>query len=189
MGELANAIAEIKLREIAKAESALAEQLGAPTVELDDEAKRNLLPFLEWTTEKNVRCSPSLPTTIGMFIIEQSGKGIPEQKLLDQVAAIEQLHDSLNLPSPVATSAVGFALEQAVKSEPPRSWTKAEKGRWAALPPEIRAVIKRRDVDQERQMRRAHNRAADAEAELKRLSETAADTKPVKIKESVQDNG
>jgi hypothetical protein len=156
MGQLSDAIAEAKIREIQRNESKLAEQLALPPpADLDDETKRSLVPFIEWATTANVRYCPALPTTIGAFVLAQAAARIPEQQILDQVAAIAQLHDHYGLPSPIATTAARYALEQVVKSEAPRSWTREEKLLWASLPPEIRAVIQRRDKDQEKAMRRA----------------------------------
>ena len=84
-----------------------------------------------------------------------------EKAILTQVAAIEAMHDSVGMPSPVATTAARFALSQVVSAAPPRSWTKSEKLLWAALPEEVRAVIQRRDANQEAEMRRVQNEAAE----------------------------
>jgi hypothetical protein len=171
MAELANLLAQVRANEIAKAEAGLAQQLALPPpADLDDETKRNLAPFIQWATTANVRYCPALPTTVGSYILAARDARIPEQQILATVAAIALLHDHQGLPSPVATTAARYALEQVLKTEPPRSWTKDEKLSWATLPPEIRAVITRRDADQCKAMRRAQNEAA----ELRRLLAVAA---------------
>jgi hypothetical protein len=186
MAQLANLIAQVKANEIAQNELALAQQLAAPAAELDDETKWHLAPFIQFATTANVRYCPALPTTVGAFILAQAALKISEQQILASVSAIEQWHDHLGLPSPVATTAARFALEQVVKSEAPRSWTKEEKLMWTTLPPEIRAVITRRDADQCKAMRRAQNQAAEAR---KRFSD-GTDTKPVVTNEKdVQEHG
>jgi hypothetical protein len=177
MGQLSDLIAEAKVREIQRNETALAQQLAAPAAELDDDAQWHLVPFIEWATNANVRYCPALPTTVGSYILAASASGIKEKQILATVAAIERLHDSVGLPSPCATTPARYAFSQVVKSEPPRSWTKEEKLMWATLPPEIRSVIARREHSREKETRRLQNEVA----EMKRLSETAADQKPVEV--------
>jgi hypothetical protein len=54
----------------------------------------------------------------------------------------------------------------------PRSWSPDEQAKFGELlPPEIRQIIGFRDQQRETEMRRAQNRAADAERELKLLKE------------------
>ena len=173
MAQLADLIQQAKLKELAQNEVRLARQLAAPAAELDVETRRQLVQFVQWTADMGVRYCPAAPTTVGAFIIAQSASGITEKVILTQIAAIEQMHDSVGMPSPVATTAARFALQQVVRAEPPRSWTKPEKLLWAQLPPEIRAVIRRRDADQEREMRRAQNEAGDLRAELRQMAEAA----------------
>jgi hypothetical protein len=59
--------------------------------------------------------------------------------------------------------------------DPPRSWRKPEQEMFVTLPVEIRAAISRREKQRETEVRRLQNLVAD----LKRLNQTAADTKPV----------
>jgi hypothetical protein len=110
-------IAQAKLNEILRNESELSKQLALPpAADLDDETQRQLAPFIHWATGLNVRYCPAAPTTVGAYILAQAAHGIPEKQILDQVAAIEKLHDHYGLPSPVATTAVRFALPASCRS-------------------------------------------------------------------------
>ena len=50
-------------------------------------------------------------------------------------------HDSHSLSNPTATAVVTAALDQIIKSEPPRGWPKEGRVQWAKLPPDIRLAI------------------------------------------------
>jgi hypothetical protein len=166
MGQLSDLIAEAKVREIQRNETALAEQLAAPAAELDEGTKGHLLPFIEWATSANVRYCPALPTTVGAFILAQSAARIPEKLILATVAAIECLHDSVGLPSPCATTPARFALSKLSAIPAPRSWDKQGQLLFAGLPLEVQSIIANREADRERTLRRGQNQYAAAMKEL-----------------------
>jgi hypothetical protein len=150
--------------------------------ELNDQTRADLQPFLNWTTQANVRYCPAKPFVVAAYVIDQATTGASTETLLRRVNAISALHDRYNLADPVSTAAARYALATAIPSEPPRSWNKAEKAAFVGLPPEVKAAIQRRDHQREVELRRMQNQVA----ELKRQT-TAADTKePVEIKEETK---
>jgi hypothetical protein len=177
---LSDAIAEVRVREIARAEAKLAEQLELPPVALDDETKQNLSPFIRFTTTANVRACPALPTTVGAFVLKLSASGASTEQILRQLEAVARLHDSHGLPNPTATAATRAALEREFNFDAPRSWTIPEKEMFQTLPAEVRAAISRREKQRETEVRRLHNQVAD----IKRLYGT--DSKPVTEKETTE---
>ena len=165
-----------------RSEQALAEQLSAVIPapdELDTETIAQLNPFVEFCAASGVHHAPATPATVAAYILHQASQGIPADRIVAEVSAIEQLHNYYGFANPVATASARFAIGQILQTEPPRSWTRLEKGMFNNLPPEIRAAIARRAADQEKSMRRAQNEAAELRHKLKQ----AADHKQPVIEE------
>ncbi len=53
------------------------------------------------------------------------------------------------------------AAEEAPTIDPPRSWTKAEKERFASLPPETQSYIVERETERDREVRKVQNETAE----------------------------
>ena len=106
------------------------------------------------------RC-PAKPTTVRLFALEQADLGVPVQHILAQLDAIEKLHDKWSLSNPVRTAIVQAALETIIKVDPPRSWPREDKVRFAQLDPDIRQDNCRREKRQRSTLRRAQNEAAE----------------------------
>lgn len=157
-----------------RSEQALAGQVNAIVAapeELDETTVALLTPFVEWCKSVGVRSAPATPATCAAYILYQASQGVAADLILKMASAIERLHDLHGFANPVATSAARFALLQITKVEPPRSFTRLEKGMFAHLPVEIRAAIARRCADQEKSMRRAQNEAAQLRHELKQAAD------------------
>ena len=162
----------------------VADQLPVPP-ELDNETREDLQPFVAWTTKANVRYCPAKPFVIAQYIID-TATGTSTLTLLRRLNAISALHDRHGLADPVSTTIVRSVLSDVVVVEPPRSWRKPEKEMFVTLPVEIRAAVARREREREIETRRLQNSVA----ELKRLNQTAADSKPVETtKEGTLTNG
>ena len=178
MAELAVEIERAKQRAQAQLwdqnEAKLAAHL-APQLhpDLDDEDRRHLAPFVQWTNSAAVRHCPAKPTTVATFVLVLWNSKVPEAEILAQVRAIARLHDHFGLPDPTSTTAaVRYALGHVVKvGEAPRSWRKDEQAIFFSLPPEIQAVIARREQNRETHLRRGQNEIA----ELKKLLRLQAD--------------
>lgn len=165
MVELKTEIAQAYLR----SEQALATQLSAVIPvpeELDAETIAALNPFVEFCTASGVHHAPATPATCAAYILHQASEGIPADRVVAEVSAISQLHDYYGFANPVATASARFVLGQVLQVEPPRSWTRLEKGMFNQLPPEIRAAIARRETEREKITRRAQNLAAELSKRL-----------------------
>jgi hypothetical protein len=128
----------------------------APYGELDNEAQMHLAAFIKWCGAHGVRSLPATPASVAMFVM-----GTRPEEVAPALMAIQELHDSKGLPSPVATAAVRSAVSRTLKLKPPRSWRKAEQLMFGELPPEIRAAIERREQQRETELRRLMNQLTE----------------------------
>jgi hypothetical protein len=176
MAQLAEVLAQVRANEIARAESALANQLALPPVsDLDEDTQKLLVPFVRWCNDANVRHAPALPTTCAAFILSQHKIGIAPERIAAVAQAIEELHDYFGLPNPVQTRACSHALEQVFDIEAPRSWPKEARAEFVQLPPLIRKTIADREKDRERTLRRAQNELAELRKTQTRKEDDNAD--------------
>ena len=95
---------------------------------------------------------------VRLFALEQADLGVPVQHILAQLDAIEKLHDKWTLSNPVRTAIVRAALETIVKVNPPRSWPREDKVRFAELDPDIRQIIETRERQRDVALRKLQNR-------------------------------
>ena len=138
MAQLADALAQVRLNEIAQAEALITSHIAAllpPVSELDETTQRYLAPFINWCANANVRHAPAAPGICAAFILNQARVGIAPERIAAEARAIELLHDHYGLANPIQTRAARWALDRVLPSiEPPRSWTKDEKQQFADLP-------------------------------------------------------
>jgi len=160
MTALAEALNYTQEREIETNEAALAACYPPPSNKLTEAEQASLKAFVNYCQVQRVRIVGAKPTTIAAYLQYQAELGLTADKILEQAKAIESLHDALGLPNPVATLVVRSVLEAALKTEPPRGWRSDEKFFFQQLPPEIRAVIARRENDRDRELRRLQNQTA-----------------------------
>src|SRR5262245_38915441 len=125
--------------------------------DLDDETRTNLKPFIEWASDNSVRFCPAKPHVLAAYILTQASTAGDQQSLLQEVEAIDRLHQRHGLPSPVATTAARAALESVLHIDPPRSWRKSEKEAFVTMPVEVRAAVARREHEREVETRRLQN--------------------------------
>lgn len=113
------------------------------------------------------------PQVVAAFVRAEASLGVEPPKIALALSAIELLHDRHGFANPVATAVVRAELERILKIDAPRSWRKTEQLMFASLPPEIRAVIARRDRERETAMRRAQNEAAEAKRQAEKPATTS----------------
>lgn len=136
---------------IANAHAANEAKLTAqvPRYDLDNEARQTVGPFVRFCADHGVPFLPAAPATVAAFVM-----GASPEEVGPTLMAVQELHDSKGLPSPVATAAVRSAISRILKLKPPRSWRKHEQLLFADLPPEIRAVVERREQQRDTELRR-----------------------------------
>jgi hypothetical protein len=113
----------------------------------------------------------------------KSEKVTDPNTIIATLSAIERLHDYHGLANPIATSCVRNELLRLQAIEPPRSWPAPAKLMFAALPPEIRAVVAKIEESRSRWFRNKQNDLAE---ELKRLRGSA--DKPAATEETKNDS-
>jgi hypothetical protein len=193
MATLLTEIQKAKLREqlalLDAGEKALATELALvlPAVqsELTPEQRELFQIFAAWCDQKACRKCPAKPWALAAFIIDQEKLGVPAERILATIQAIEAAHDQHGLANPTATAVVRAAMDRILTVDPPRSWPKEDKAAFAMLPAGIREAISRRELQRDRDLRRRQNELAE---EKKRLT-NGADTKPVEHKEQELQNG
>jgi hypothetical protein len=159
-------------------------RISLPALELSADIRTALDPFNHWAGKRHARRCPAKPTTVALFALEQADMGVPIDTILEQLGAIEAMHDKFSLPNSVRTAAVRYALETIIKTDPPKSWPAAEKGMFRSLPADIQHIIARRENDRDREVRRQQSKVA-RELELQRMN--GAD-KTVSDEEKVDDH-
>lgn len=142
-----------------------------PVNELSADIRTRLDAFNKWASSKSARRCPAKPTTCALFALEHADLGVPVQHTLAQLDAIEKLHDKFSLSNPVRTAIVQAALETIIKVDPPRSWPRQDKVRFARLDPDIRQIIETRERQRDVALRKLQNETKQ------RLN--GAETKPV----------
>jgi hypothetical protein len=161
-------------------ESKIAATVERVSPQLDADELAALSVFNRWCNLNGLRTCPANPRVIAAWL--RSEKNTDPSKIIDTLSAIERLHDFHSLPNPIATSCVRNELCRLQAIEPPRSWPAASKLMFAALPPEIRAVVAKRERERERWLRNKQNELAE---ELKRLRSGA--DKPAPVEETNKD--
>ena len=94
------------------------------------------------------------------YIRHENKEGADFNRIFATVRAIEQMHDAAALANPCATMAVRHELGLIYHIDAPRSWPKADRPLFNALPIEVRAVIERRAEQDSKVIRRLQNEAA-----------------------------
>jgi hypothetical protein len=146
-------------------------------VHIDADAELLLKPFVSFCSFNGVKHVPASPQVIAAFIRAEEKLCTPPERIAATTAAIELLHDKHGLANPVACAAPRTELERILKIEPPRSWPRPEQLIFAALPPEIRAIVGRRDKQRETALRRAQNEAAEAKRQSGSADKPATEQK------------
>jgi hypothetical protein len=172
MAELAQALRKVHERELDANEQAIAASFPPPP-ELSREAQVAVAPFVAWCETQRVRALPARPTSVASFAQWQADLGVPKEKISATLSAIESLHFAASLGNPIATPIVR-TITAASTIEPPRSWDKDAKHRFAELPVELQRVVAAREKDRETHLRRSQNELAD----IKKLLRLQAGAEP-----------
>ena len=136
----------------------IAAEIGIPQQDISTEAALLLRHFSAWCNSRGVKSLPCAPTTVAAFVRSEAAIGVSPEQIFDALAAIEALHDNSNYANPVATAAVRCELGRLFNLDGhPRSWPKADRLKYNALPIELRIVIDRRETQNTRALRKLQN--------------------------------
>jgi hypothetical protein len=169
-------------------ERKLAAEVGAPKQEqLDTEALVTLRHFAQWAKSRGVKYLPCAPTTLAAFIRSESANGVPPERILTALEAIEQAHESTGLANCVATGVVRAELRHLKIDElygyfssscstadltlGPRGWAKEERVVFVTLPPNAQKIIARHLWLDSRAVRVAQNRATELQKQISELKQ------------------
>jgi hypothetical protein len=146
----------------ARNEQALASTIAVPKQECAEDAPRLLNQFAAWCKSKGVPAWPAAPCTIAAWVQAQDAAGIKPDVILRGVEALEAAHvNQPNWSNPIATPVVREELGRILQMQAPRSWPANDKTKFYSLPPEIQAVILRRDAQDTKVVRRLQNDLAN----------------------------
>jgi hypothetical protein len=157
---LTNLVTAIQLAQ-EKNETALAQTSASFKTEIDSEGLIHLRHFGGWCRQRGVRICPAKPATIAAFIRSEAAIGVPQDRMLAALHAIEQMHDQASEANPVACSMPRAELARMLKVDAPRSWPKAERPLFYDLPPEVQAIVSRREEQNSTSLRRLQNKVAE----------------------------
>jgi hypothetical protein len=146
----------------AKNEQKIQAEVGIPQTDISTEAALQIKHFGAWCRSRGVKSLPSVPATVAAFIRSEAAIGVPPDRIVDAVWAIEALHDNAGYSNPWATASVRTEVGRILNLDGcPRSWPKADRLKYNSLPIEIRAVIDRREQQNSRALRKIQNNFAD----------------------------
>jgi len=141
-------------------ENRIVEQINPPKFEIGTEELLHLRRLKQWCAQKGIRDFPAKPATVAAWIRNEAAAGVSAERIEDSLRAIEMAHTNQNLANPIACPAPRAELQKIIGTEGPRSWKKSERLLFAALPPEVRAVISKRARQDELTLRRLQNEVA-----------------------------
>ena len=144
-------------------------RISLPPLDLSADIRTHLDAFNRWAGQRHARRCPARPATVALFALSQNDMGVAIDTILEQLSAIEALHDKFSLPNPVRTAAVRSAMETVVKAAPPRSWPKKDKAAFAMLPSDIQLILAKRQEQMDTEIRRLQSKVAQ-EMEILRSS-------------------
>src|SRR5262245_27049960 len=97
-------------------EQKLASRVPSPKQELDSEALLLLRHFAEWARARGVKFCPAAPASVAAFVRSEAAAGVPPERILPALRAIEAMHDnSGGLANPIATAPVRAELQRILK--------------------------------------------------------------------------
>jgi hypothetical protein len=144
-------------------EQQTASSLGLPRVEPTKEQVAIWARLEQHAARRGVRSFPCTPALCADWL-----GTVPDEGLEEACAAVQAISDSVGVSSPISSLAVRTVLERRLRTECPRSWTKQDRLAFASVPPEVRAILCRRENERDAALRTKQNKLA---AEMKRLAE------------------
>jgi hypothetical protein len=133
---------------------------AVPKYYLDSEALLCLRHWASYCKNVGVKFCPAMPSSVAAFIRTEAANGVPAERIMATLDAIQKLHDNEAMPNPVSCAAPRNELLRILTPEPPRSWNKTEKLSWPLLPPEIQAALGRMEHEREKVIRNYLNQMA-----------------------------
>jgi hypothetical protein len=76
-----------------------AKRISLPPVDLPAGVRAALDPFNRWASQRHARRCPARPVSVGLFALQQNDMGVPIDTILEQLSAIEAMHDKFSLPN------------------------------------------------------------------------------------------
>jgi hypothetical protein len=156
----------------------LAKEISFPKADIGTDGLLHIRHFAAFCQERGIKFCPARPTSVAAFARAESAAGVPAERILAALQAIEAVHDNSALPNPVATSAVRAELRRILKPDSPRSWNKSERLLLVQLAPELQSIISRHAKLDSAAVRKAQQEVTDLRHKFESLN-----------KEGLEDNG
>lgn len=123
--------------------------------------------FERWCILNGTQPVPATPMMVARFVADVAPWGI--EQIWPIVQEISRAHYTVGLADPTLGGPVAAAINEIAKIEPPRSWPKQQKARFALLPYDLQGYVAAHDQQREKEIRRAHSEAANAKQELAKV--------------------
>lgn len=140
--------------------------LAIPKIEPTAEQLALWGSFEAHAAKRCVRPFPASPALVADFL-----GTLPDDGLEPACEALQAIHNSVGASNPVASLAVRTILERRLRAECPRSWNKEDRLAFAAVPPEIRSILTKRENERDTALRRAQNQLAQERTKLPTTTE------------------
>lgn len=128
--------------------------------------------FDKWCAINDHSPLPAMPAAVAAFVSDIAAMGVA--RIWPMIGTISRAHYTIGLADPTLGGTVSAALNQIAKIEPPRSWPKEHKFRFAQLPYDLQLYVAAHQAERETELRRAHSEAATLRNELKQLKSKEA---------------
>jgi hypothetical protein len=113
--------------------------------------------FHRWCAIARQHPLPASPLTVAGFINDHAG--LDPETLWAEIVNIDVAHEALGYAPPGRSTVALKAFSNTHPIEPPGSWSKDEKPLFLTLPWGIQAIIRRRETDRDREVRRCQAHA------------------------------
>ena len=111
--------------------------------------------FENWCMLHNRQALPAAPSDVAAFVATIAPMGI--EKVWPIVGEISRAHYLAGLADPTLGGPVAATVNDIAKIDPPRSWPKEHKFRFAMLPYDLQVYMAAHEAQRDREVRRAHN--------------------------------
>jgi len=127
--------------------------------------------FENWCALNDVPSLPARPADVARFVTVCEPLGM--EKIWPMIEEISRAHYVRGLADPTLGGWVSVAVNEIAKIDPPRSWPKDKKARFATLPYDLQVYLSRHEAQRDKEVRRAQSEAAKVKQALSEIQKPA----------------
>ena len=127
--------------------------------------------FESWCALNDVPSLPARPADVARFVRDCEPLGM--EAIWPMIGEISRAHYVRGLADPTLGGWVSVAVNEIAKIDPPRSWPKDKKARFATLPYDLQVYLSGHEAQRDKEVRRAQSEAAMARKSLAEIRQPA----------------